>query len=252
LLRTLPGFGEYTAGAVAALAFGAPSPAADANVTRVVSRLFALPGVAGGRRNRVAVRHRLETLLPAERPGDFLAACMDLGQRICASRRPRCEACPVGSVCAGRARGAPESFPARRERPRPESVRLAAVVVERGGRVLLRRRAGGYLEGLWEFPSCPRRKGREPTREALRAELHDRAVELARKPAATVRHSIVQRRLSIDVFRGTAAADTDAADPFRWFSRAELSRAAIPTLTRKIAVSSGFLRDGFRRILFAK
>ncbi|MDQ5873621.1 MAG: A/G-specific adenine glycosylase, partial [Acidobacteriota bacterium] len=114
VLRTLPGFGEYMSAAVASLAFGERLPAAEANVERVLSRVFALPGTAGSRELRERVLARAEALLPAERPGDLTAALMDLGQTICLPRRPICGICPIARDCAARESGDPEAWPRRR------------------------------------------------------------------------------------------------------------------------------------------
>ncbi len=243
-LRRLPGFGEYTAAAVASLAFGLRAPAADANVTRVVARLFAIRGLAGSQRHRQAVLERVERLLPIARPGDLTAALMDLGQGICTAKRPACRRCPVASACAARRRGNPEAFPERRPRPTPVRVAVAAAFVERGGRALLLRRRNGFLDGMWEFPCGPASSGDSlAARARLTRTLSALGLSRDPEPVAAVRHSVVNRRLEIEVFRGRGAgrrtlAQTPAA---RWFSAHELARAAIPTLTRKIAHAVGFL-----------
>ena len=244
-LRRLPGLGEYTAAAVAALAYGARAPAADANVTRVVSRLLAIPGLAGSRRHRSAVLDRVGRLLVSGRPGDVTAALMDLGQGICTARRPACARCPVESACEGRRRGNPEAYPARRPRAEPARVAVAAAFFEEGGRALLLRRRGGFLDGLWEFPSGP---PAGPSRRAARAGLARTLASLGLsrdpEPVASVRHTVVNRRLEIEVFRarGKRAPLLGESEPnARWFSSRQLARAAIPTLTRKIARSVGFL-----------
>src|SRR6185295_12244618 len=106
-LSRLPGFGEYTAAAVACLAFGSRHPAADANVTRVLSRLFAIGGTAGTKKNRAAVLHHAGKLLASGPPGRLTATLMDLGQLICTPRRPLCVSCPVAESCLARATGSP-------------------------------------------------------------------------------------------------------------------------------------------------
>jgi A/G-specific adenine glycosylase len=244
VLRRLPGFGDYTAAAVASLAFGVRAPAADANVTRVVSRLFAIPGLAGSRRHSEAVLDRVGGLLPASRPGDLTAALMDLGQAICTPIRPDCRRCPVASACEALRRGDPGKYPARRPKPAPVRVAVAAAFVERSGRAFLMRRRSGFLEGLWEFPCGPASGG---SRRAARARLTRAlsAMGLSRDPSpvASVRHTVVNRRLEIEVFRGRADGPRDPAGlpAGRWFSARQLARAPIPTLTRKIARSVGFL-----------
>jgi A/G-specific adenine glycosylase len=243
LLRLLPGFGDYMAAAVASLAFGVRVPAVEANVERVVSRLFALPGSAGSRTLREAVTSRAWRLLPARRARDVTAALMDLGQLICTPRRPSCPKCPLASNCEARRRGNPERFPGRRSKPSPVRVALAAAVVEKDGRLLLVRRRSTWLEGLWEFP-CAEADSPEKARRALARRI--RRLELALLPSPPIgraRHTVVNRRIEVAVF----LADSIARNGGRrrdahWFLPEELDRAAIPTLTRKIAAAA--LRSG--------
>ena len=244
VLRGLPGFGEYTAAAVASIAFGVRAPAADANVTRVLSRLFALSGMAGSPPHGRRVLAEVERLLAPGRPGDSTAALMDLGQIICTPRRPACPRCPVASACEARRRGQPEAYPQKRAKPAPVRMAVAAALVEREGRALLLRRREGLLKGLWEFPSGPAAaKGRATARAGLSRTLARLGLLRERDPIAAVRHTVVNRRLEIEVFRARGAGlPRTSEDPAaRWFSAAALARAAIPTLTRKIAEAAGFL-----------
>jgi A/G-specific adenine glycosylase len=238
-LRRLPGFGEYMSSAVASLAFGARLPAADANVERVLSRLFGIHGTAGSALLRRRVLDVARALLPADRPGDATAALMDLGQTVCKPRRPECPICPVAAGCHARRTGPPEAFPRRARRPPTVRLSLAAAIAERNGRVLLVRRRASWLDGLWEFPSAvdPLPDG---ARRALDRELRRLGFALTRSaPVGRARHTVVNRRLEIDVFRaasgGARAVATDRER--RWFRREELDSAAVPTLTRKIAAA---------------
>jgi len=251
VLRRLPGFGEYMSSAVAAIAFGRREPAADANVTRVVSRLFAVPGRAGTARHRAAVLARASEILSDSRPGETIAALMDLGQSICGARRPDCPRCPVATHCAGRRSGRPERYPSRSKKPRALAVPLAAAFLERRGRAFLVRRSSGFLAGMWEFPCGPARAGSRPAARArLSRTLKRYGLARDAEPAAFVRHTVVNRRLEIEVFRAHGSPRrADCAPPARWFAPAELARAAIPTLTRKIARSVGFLPGSNRRKL---
>jgi A/G-specific adenine glycosylase len=242
-LRGLPGFGEYTAGAVACLAFGSRAPAADANVTRVLSRLNALEGTAGTAAHREAVRDRARRLLSSGSPGRLLAALMGLGQLVCLARRPECGSCPLAAECLARRRGSPESFPRRRRKPRAVEVFLAAACARRDGRVLLARRSGTLLNGLWEFPSADASSRRAASRKlASRARLL--GLDLASRPIGTTRHAVVNRRLSVEVFPATPMKNSKTRIPksLRWFTARQLQNAAIPTLTRKIARAAAFLQ----------
>jgi A/G-specific adenine glycosylase len=247
-LATLPGFGDYMSAAVASLAFGVRIPALDANVTRVVSRLFAIAGQAGAPGLTDAVRHRVAALLPARNPGDLTAALMDLGQQICTPRRPACPACPVERLCAARATGSPERFPRRRAKARPRHVFQASAVASGRGRTLVVRAEGELLRRMWLFPSAE-----GATAGAARALLERRAAKLGLRlvsnaPLASTRHTIVNRRLEIAVYRAArASAATSAA--VRWLTPKALAAAPIPTLTRRIAEAAGFLPANGRRLL---
>jgi A/G-specific adenine glycosylase len=235
------------AAAVASLAFGARVPAAEANVDRVLSRLFGLPGRAGSGTLRRRVLARAASLLPDRRPGDLAAALMDLGQTICTPRRPACPACPVSPFCTARRLGDPERFPRRRARPAPVPVSLAAAVVEQRGRVLLVRRRSTWLDGLWEFPTAEGRSS-DDARRRLSRRIEELGLELApAPPIGRARHAVVNRRIDIAVFRAHRAGPVEASsrrgpDRMRWFLPGELDTAAVPTLTRKIAAAG--LRPG--------
>lgn len=164
-LRELPGIGEYTAGAVASIAFGARVPAVDGNVRRVLARLHDLeaPGPA-------ELRRRAAALVPAERPGDFNQALMELGATVCTPRSPDCGACPWADHCRARRLGVQEQRPRPPGKKRiPEEFVHTVMLLRFGGaggngegggrggledpRVLLvRRPEDGLLGGLWEFP----------------------------------------------------------------------------------------------------
>jgi A/G-specific adenine glycosylase len=242
-LRRLPGFGPYMAAAVASLAYGVRAPAAEANVTRVLSRLFAIPGLAGSRRHSEHVIAAAAKLLPRQRPGDLTAALMDLGQTICTPRRPRCTLCPLRDLCAGRRGGKPERYPRRRPKARFVRVAGAAAVVRHGSGTLLVQRDGTLLSGLWQFPYA---EGPSPraARRNLAALAHRLGLRLHSSPAGDARHTIMNRRMEIRVFRanleGRSADGAPEVLASRWFHPRELVKAAIPTLTRKIARAAGF------------
>jgi A/G-specific adenine glycosylase len=148
-LRSLPGVGEYTAGAIASIAFGSASPAVDGNVRRVLARLHDLEDPRPAELRGLAAR-----LVPADRPGDFNQALMELGATTCTPRSPRCGPCPLSEWCIAYARGTQAERPRPRPgRPVPEAS-VATVVMRRDGNqvLLVRRPEKGLLGGLWEFP----------------------------------------------------------------------------------------------------
>lgn len=161
-LRALPGVGEYTAGAVASIAFGEVVPAVDGNVRRVLARLFDLPNP-----KPASLRSLAAELVDPVRPGDFNQALMELGALICTPRAPRCEECPLASECLALTRGTVADRPPARARkavPEVDVVVLVAAVREPAGgsSLLLRKRPDeGLLAGMWEFPGVEQPPGVE-------------------------------------------------------------------------------------------
>ncbi len=150
-LRALPGLGAYTAASVAAIAFGRRAAVVDANVERVVARLFAIDDPLPGARK--PIRAAAGAITPAARPGDFAQGMMDLGATVCLPRGPRCLLCPLAGLCAARAQGRQEGLPVRpARRARPER-RGTAWWIERNGQVLLvTRPVTGTLGGMRALP----------------------------------------------------------------------------------------------------
>ena len=151
-LRRLPGIGRYTAAATAAIAFGRRAVVVDANVERVVSRLFAVEEPLPAARESL---YRLaDTLTPDERAGDFAQAMMDLGSAICTPRVPQCPRCPVAAMCEARARGEQERFPVKAAKaPRPRRTGTAYWLEHDGHVLLVRRPAKGLLGGMLALPT---------------------------------------------------------------------------------------------------
>lgn len=150
-LRQLPGLGAYTAAAVAAIAFGRRAVVVDANVERVVSRLFAIAEPLPAA--RTAIRAATDRITPDARAGDFAQAMMDLGATICTPRNPRCLLCPLSAACRARADGEAERFPVKPAKTaKPERVGRA-FWIERDDAVWLVRRVGkGMLGGMRALP----------------------------------------------------------------------------------------------------
>lgn len=147
-LRELPGVGEYTAGAVASIAFGERVPAADGNVRRVLARLFDVPEP-----KPAWLRDTAAGLVDPARPGDWNQALMELGATVCVPRAPRCHDCPVSAWCRARAAGTEAQRPASAARREARRATFALAVLCHGVSVLLERRpAAGLLGGMWAFP----------------------------------------------------------------------------------------------------
>ena len=233
-LRELPGVGDYTAGAVASIAFGRVEPAVDGNVKRVLARLHDLEEPAA-----TELRARAAALVDPDRPGDFNQALMELGARVCTPRSPACNDCPIESVCLARARGTVALRPAPRKRPPvPAFDLVSVVVVDRGGRLLLRQRPeGGLLAGMWEFPSAPLRGDEEPEDQALAlaraltgAPLHDATV----RPLEPITHTFTHRRETYHPFRLELSGTHDIAPHCAFVPQDGIRGFAMPRAQRRI------------------
>ncbi|MEX2115046.1 MAG: A/G-specific adenine glycosylase, partial [Pirellulales bacterium] len=143
IVRGLPGIGRYTAGAIVSIAFDLPAPILEANTVRLLSRLIGYRGDTSSVAGQKVLWKTAESLLPKRGSGELNQALMELGSLICAPRAPDCHRCPLNSLCTAQRRGEQERIPRLRAKPRIESVREAAIVLWRGDRVLLRRRATG-------------------------------------------------------------------------------------------------------------
>ncbi len=172
LLRALPGIGDYTAGAIASIAYGEPEPAVDGNVLRVLSRVLASPEDVMLPRTRAAMAALLRRCYPrGEKAGLLTEGIMELGETLCLpNAAPRCEACPLGTLCRARSRGEAERYPVKSP-PRARRIEERTVLLlSCGARLAVRRREEkGLLAGLWEFPAVPGRLEEAQAREAVRA-----------------------------------------------------------------------------------
>lgn len=148
-LRALPGVGEYTAAAVASIAFGTPVGVVDGNVRRVFARLFDEAAPSAG-----WLRATAAALVDPDRPGDWNQALMDLGATVCTPRTPACGSCPLSGECRALAAGTQAARPApSKARAVPSRTFATAVVVDARGRgMVVRRGDEGLLAGLWAFP----------------------------------------------------------------------------------------------------
>lgn len=228
-LRELPGLGAYTAAAVAAIAFGQRAVVVDANVERVVARLFALedplPGV------RPAIRGKADAITPDQRAGDFAQAMMDLGATICTARGPRCLLCPLAPMCEGRAGGEPERLPIKAPRKVKPQRKGRAFWIERaiGGEDhvwLVRRPGKGMLGGMRALPD----DGWAARADGSGETPLDGTWDNAGKVAHVFTHFALD--LSLAIHLGEVAQGPGEGE---WWPLERLDEAGLPTLFTKAA-----------------
>ncbi|WP_242098329.1 A/G-specific adenine glycosylase [Sphingomonas sp. CROZ-RG-20F-R02-07] len=224
-LRALPGLGAYTAAAVAAIAFGRRAVVVDANVERVVARLFAIDTPLPAA--RPMIRAAADTITPDERAGDFAQAMMDLGSGLCTVRAPKCLLCPLRMDCAGFATGAPEMFPVKAKKAARKQRYGTIFWLERGDDVLLVRRPdSGLLGGMRALPTGPW-ETQAPGLEGAPVQADWRLL------ATTVTHGFTHMDLELAL----AVARVDAHHPGSWWPIADLASAGLPTLFAKAAAA---------------
>jgi len=227
-LLGLPGIGPYTAAAIAAIAFDQPLAAVDGNVERVITRLAALETPLP--KAKPLIKEMTQALVPAERPGDFAQALMDLGATLCTPRRPACGLCPLRPFCQA-AHAEPERFPVKAPKPERPERQGAVYVVRRGDALLLRTRPPrGLLGGMAEFPGSEWNENFD----------HAKALQAAPisadywKLADSVRHVFTHFGLTLVVFVAEVAPKTDAPQGCRWVPADRLAQEALPSLMRKV------------------
>jgi len=235
-LKTLPGIGDYTSAAIAAIAFDEPAAVVDGNIERVVTRLFAIEAPLPGARK--TIRGHVAALTPDRRPGDFAQAMMDLGATVCTPKRPACVLCPIRSHCRAAALGRAEEFPVKKRKAATPERKGAAFVAVRpadGAVWLCQRARSGMLAGMSEPPTT---------------EWHARADGATGAEAApfaanwqfqgTIAHAFTHFRLELEVYRVELTQDPPIAG---WWSH-EVARdsEALPTLMHKVLARA--LADG--------
>lgn len=152
-LLKIPGVGEYTAGAIASIAFGECVPVLDGNVKRVVARFLAWEEVVESVKSRRFFMTHLKAWLPVKQAGDFNQAMMELGATVCTPKSPKCLECPIREECRGYHLGTPQAFPVKRSKEKIDEAIRPTLIIRRDGKVLLKKRPNeGLLANLWEFP----------------------------------------------------------------------------------------------------
>ena len=202
-LRSLPGIGQYTAGAILSIAFNKPFPIVDGNVRRVLSRIYGWEDDSPKRLWEAA-----ELLVKQGEPRLINQAVMELGATVCSFKAPRCLVCPIQTSCIAYKTGMQTAIPPVKKRPETVRVQVFAVVSEREGRHLMRQ-----SKGLWEFPMF----GELP------------AGTLAH--VGSCRHTITHHRLQVQVYTGTLANPQG----FAWQTFKDIPSSS---LTRKILLES--------------
>jgi A/G-specific adenine glycosylase len=241
LLRELPGIGDYTAAAIASIAYGLDEAALDGNIRRVLGRVFDITEPQGSpeserRLKKLAVKH-----LPAGEAGDYNQAIMDLGSTICTPRKPKCSQCPLNDMCQAFATDVVEERPVVNTKPKIPHYTVTAAVIKRSGKVLIAQRPlDGLLGGLWEFPGGKLKPG-EDLVSCLQREIREELdVDVCISDSLGVyRHAYTHFRVTLHAF---ACRMANGGEPlalqvreFRWIATEELQNYPMGKIDRQIA-----------------
>lgn len=226
----LPGVGRYTAGAICSIALGLDVPLVDANVIRVLGRVFAIEGDPKSPKVQDALWEKAEALIPPGEAGAFNQAMMELGALVCGAK-PKCEICPLAEDCRALALGDPLAFPQLLPKKAfTQQTDVGAVIENAEGRILLTKRApDGLWGGLWELPRVTLNDGESEPDGAIRAahEIVGLNVTTDGETLARVKHGVMQKKITL------IALACDAPQP----ERAEpLGCAAIEWVTMEDAL----------------
>jgi A/G-specific adenine glycosylase len=201
-LAKLPGIGEYTAGAIASMAFGKDEIALDGNIRRVLARLFDVELEARSPEGIQALETLARQNLPSGRAGDFNQAMMDIGATLCTPRAPRCLLCPLAEMCKSLQLGTQEERPVLKARPAIPHIIVTAAIIQCNGKVLVAQRpTDGLLGGMWEFPGGKLEPG-ETLDECLSREIDEElgVSILVGEPFGVYEHAYTHFRVTLHAF----------------------------------------------------
>jgi A/G-specific adenine glycosylase len=222
-LLSVAGIGRYTAGAIASIAYGHGAPIVDGNIARIVARLFAIDApLASPALMREAWRHAEELVASSKSPRDFNQGLMELGALVCTPRKPSCPRCPLRSHCAAVVRNLADEFPRPKAKLATRELRIPLyLVIDRSGRVLMRRESGPLMHGMFHLPHGD-------TTLLTGAPLRIGNVSAL----GTFRHTVTNRRITFELFAVSRRPRTGAAE-YAWIDPAALADVPHPSYVRK-------------------
>ena len=225
-IRSLKGVGDYTAAAIASIAFGLPAAVVDGNVYRVLARHFGIATPVGSTAAKKEFGALAQSLLPPEEPGAFNQGMMDFGAIQCTPLSPACLTCPLSESCEALRSGRVAALPVRKEAPAVRERYLTYIYTRCAGRTAIRRRgAGDIWQGLWEpfLIECD-----DPSQPLP---LPDWTRDGTLRPVCReVRHQLTHQTLHASLLPFESDTAPALPDPFRWIPESELDRYAKPRL----------------------
>ncbi len=240
-LKNLPGMGNYTAAAVASIAFHKPCPVVDGNVKRVLSRLFLIDTPVNDASAHKVFYQCASGFLDRhsnEHQGIFNQALMELGALICKPRNPVCGICPLIALCGAYQQDLIPQFPKRHPKKKSPEYQVSAAIIRKSGRILItRRKPEGHLGGLWEFPGGKVRENETPEQACVREIKEEVNLDISVESFLTrIRHTYTHFKIKMDIYNCTyVSGDLKLNGPvdYRWVTVDELELFPFPGADRK-------------------
>ncbi|MDD4356255.1 MAG: A/G-specific adenine glycosylase [Smithellaceae bacterium] len=239
-IKTIPGIGEYTAGAILSIAYRQCVPAVDGNVRRIMSRLFAIHKPVDDPREQKNLRDLAALLVPAKHPGEFNQGLMDLGATVCRAKNPDCSRCPLTGLCRAKLHNLQNILPITRKTPAILHRQAAAAIIRNSENLLLvvQRPASGLLASLWKLPGGFI-EDVEKTGSLLRRNVKEElniSIRVGRC-LASVDHAYSHFRLTLQAYECRLLKgdpEAMACQNWRWATSAQLKNLPMSNIDRKI------------------
>ncbi|HNY49383.1 MAG TPA: A/G-specific adenine glycosylase [Smithella sp.] len=239
-IKSLPGIGQYTAGAISSIAYGQNIPAVDGNVRRILCRLFAIRKPIDDAKAHKQLQTLAASLVPVKHPGDFNQALMDLGATICKAKNPDCSRCPVADLCQARLRDLQNVLPITRKTPSVPHRQAAAAVIRnaKGMLLVVQRPASGLLASLWKLPGGFVEADQD-LKESLKRNVKDELGIYIRpgEHLASVNHIYTHFRLTLHAYECRFLKGTPkplGCQNWQWASLADLKKLPLSKIDRMI------------------
>ena len=220
-LKTLKGVGDYTAAAIASIAFGEPVAVVDGNVYRVLSRYFGIDTPIDSTEGKKEFQALAQSLLPINEPADYNEAIMDFGATQCTPNSPHCSACPLCETCVAFREQRINELPVKSKKVKQRERHFTYLYIEYEGKIAVHQRgAGDIWQGLWEFPQAEQLTSSEDSAWENEAQLLQKRVK----------HILTHQILLADIYLWRPKIRPQLPSEFIWIEKQDLENYALPRL----------------------
>ena len=220
-LKTLKGVGDYTAAAIASIAFGEPVAVVDGNVYRVLSRYYGIETPIDSTEGKKEFQALAQSLLPINEPADYNEAIMDFGATQCTPNSPHCSACPLCETCVAFREQRINELPVKSKKVKQRERHFTYLYIEYEGKIAIHQRgAGDIWQGLWEFPQAEQLASSEDSAWKTEAQLLQKGVK----------HILTHQILLADIYLWQPTRRPQLPSEFIWIEKQDLEKYALPRL----------------------